>query len=499
MKALTLGLLLLVDLFGWSPRFASVHADEGTLINSGSYTGNGVDNRTVTDLGFQPDVVIIKGNLKQVAVMRTSSMTGDQTKPMLGDTAVGPNMIQNLLGDGFELGTSVRVNTSGVQYYWIAFKNAPGELVSGSYLGTGSARSITGLGFSPELVILMSEAAKAQVFQSTTMSSSFQWDDAGGFSGRMTSLDSDGFSLGTNASVNGLGIRYHYVAWNQVPGKINMGSYAGNGLDNRSITGIGFTPEYVLLKPSTTTKGSHKSESTGAGADTALNFHAAGNSTNGIQALLGDGFQVGNSSSSNGSGVTYHWIAFQQTLPSPPGSLSVDVVDGAGVSVPYPSVAFSALPFSFESQTSNGTLGTSTQKIRITNTTTNPAWTLSLAATDGSAALWDSESHQYDFNDSLSTGDDTDSDGVGGKLSIDPSALSLTSLAPCTSITGLTRGSPSAFRETAPSTSSITLVQANALASTGCSWEITGVELSQTVPASQVSGVYQISFTLTIL
>ncbi len=465
-----------------------VHADGGALMTSGSYTGNGSDNRAITGLGFQPDMVIIKGNMKQVAVMRTASMTGDATKPMVGDTAVGSNMIQNLLSDGFEVGTDARVNTSGISYYWTAFKNASGELSSGSYTGTGVARSITGLGFSPEFVMVMSETAVAQVFQSSTMPSSFQWDDAGGFAGRITSLDSNGFSLGTNGSVNGSGVRYHYVAWNQVAGKINVGSYAGNGLDNRPITGIGFSPEYVMLKPSTVAKGSHKSGSTGAGVDTALNFHAALNSTNIIQALQSDGFQVGNSSASNGTGVTYHWMAFRQNLNA--GSLSVDVVDGGGASVSSPSVAFSPLPFSFDPQTSFGTLGTPSQKIRITNTTANPAWTLSLAATDGSGALWTSGGNQYDFNDGLS---------AGGQLSVNPSALSLTPLAPCSSTAGLTRGSASAFREVSPPIVSITLLQAGPSAATGCSWDLTGVGLSQTIPASQASGTYQISFTLTIL
>jgi len=47
---------------------------------SGSYTENGTDNRAITGLKFQPDVVIIKAsNSAQEAVIRTSSMSGWST------------------------------------------------------------------------------------------------------------------------------------------------------------------------------------------------------------------------------------------------------------------------------------------------------------------------------------------------------------------------------------------------------------------------------------
>ena len=41
-------------------------------IASGSYLGDGTDNRSVTGLPFQPDVVIVKASTNQIGVMRTS-------------------------------------------------------------------------------------------------------------------------------------------------------------------------------------------------------------------------------------------------------------------------------------------------------------------------------------------------------------------------------------------------------------------------------------------
>ena len=96
---------------------AEAHAQLAT----GSYTGDGADNRAITGLGFQPDAVIIKGNTAQTAVIRTSTMTGDNTKPMVGATALTADLIQSLDAGGFTIGTDARVNSGGVTYYWAAF------------------------------------------------------------------------------------------------------------------------------------------------------------------------------------------------------------------------------------------------------------------------------------------------------------------------------------------------------------------------------------------
>ena len=71
---------------------------------SGSYIGNGIDSRAITGLGFQPDVVIIKSATAKVAVIRTSTMSGDNSKEMVGATALQANRIQSLDTNGFTSG-----------------------------------------------------------------------------------------------------------------------------------------------------------------------------------------------------------------------------------------------------------------------------------------------------------------------------------------------------------------------------------------------------------
>lgn len=180
------------------------------------------------------------------------------------------------------------------------------------------------------------------------------------------------------------------------------------------------------------------------------------------------------------------------------GSLSVDIVDGAGSPVASPSVTFSALNYSFSSQTSTGTLGTASEKIRVSNTTATATWTLTIAATSGATALWSAGTPKYDYNDASGASDGSDTDSYGGQLTMNPSAGTVSAVSPCNSTADITKGSSNSFSETAPVVSSITLLSAGASASTNCSWDFTGVSLSQAVPSSQTTGTYTISFTLTV-
>ncbi len=284
---------------------------------SGSYSGNGTDNRSITGVGFQPDILIVKGNTTQVAVMRTSTMTGDVTKPLSGATALTANMIQSLDADGFNIGTNATVNTNGVTYYWMAFKAAQGELKVGSYSGNGTSQSITGVGFQPEYVVAMAATAVAAVQRSSTMSSSYLFSADTGAADRVTSFNADGFSVGASAQANSSGVTYHYVAWNVVAGMTNVGSYLGSGVDNRNITGMGFQPEYVIDRGAASVETGHKSAATGSATDTAMYFTNLANATNMLQALQTDGFQVGTAAQVNTSGTTYHWVGFGNPPPTP--------------------------------------------------------------------------------------------------------------------------------------------------------------------------------------
>jgi hypothetical protein len=187
--------------------------------------------------------------------------------------------------------------------------------------------------------------------------------------------------------------------------------------------------------------------------------------------------------------------AFKGTI----GSLSVDIVNGSGTPVASPSVTMSALTIGFDCQTSTGTLGTSTERIRVTNSTPTPQWTVAIAATSGATANWVSGGNTFDFNDSSGTpagcADGGDADSIAGRMTLDPNAGTLTAQSGCTT-TNVTKGSSASFVQ--GTTDSITVVSANTSAGTNCYWELTGVSVSQTIPIQQATGTYTINLTLTV-
>jgi hypothetical protein len=282
---------------------------------TGSYLGNAGDNRAIP-AGFQPDVVIVKDTNTNVGVARTSTMTGDVAKPMGTATALQADNIQSLTATGFTIGTNARVNQSGRTYHWVAFKTNGQAMRVGTYNGNAANRSFTGFGFSPEAVILMGNNAARAVSRLSGMTRSYGFDASTGTTTGVTSLDADGFSVGTAAEANASGIAYHYVAFNDVANSIDIASYAGNNADNRTVATVGFQPEYVLIRANDTATGrSANARPASLAGDSTQLFTATANANNRIQALQANGFQLGTQTDVNASTVNYHYLAVRSSAP----------------------------------------------------------------------------------------------------------------------------------------------------------------------------------------
>ncbi len=185
------------------------------------------------------------------------------------------------------------------------------------------------------------------------------------------------------------------------------------------------------------------------------------------------------------------------------GALTVEFVDASYVTVASPSVSMQTKTFSFNSQTATGTLGSNTERLYWENPdAADGGYTIALSATGGTTSCWDFASGgscgvgDYDFNDPGSDTDGADADTYAGQLSVDPSTGTITSRTGGT--TGMTLGSSSAFSETGSVVSSITLVTAAAGAPDVSSTYVTGLSLSQVIPAEQASGTYTVNMTVTI-
>jgi hypothetical protein len=277
---------------------------------TGTYVGNAVDNRAIAGLGFQPDVVIVKGT-SQISVMRTSTMpsSGNNTKPLTGNTALVAG-VKSLTSDGFTLGTGNQVNASGTTYHWTAYKAANGVLKVGTYTGNASnPRSITGAGFQPEYAAVLPANNTAAIQRFDGMSAGFLFLSGTGNANRITALGADGFSVGSEGNANT--IVYHYILFNEVAGAVDTGVYAGNNsTPSQTITAVGFQPDHLMIRGDGNVNGIHRPASL-AGTGSFL-FTTGANVASGITALTADGFNVGNDSAVNANN-SYYYLALKNT------------------------------------------------------------------------------------------------------------------------------------------------------------------------------------------
>ena len=165
------------------------------------------------------------------------------------------------------------------------------------------------------------------------------------------------------------------------------------------------------------------------------------------------------------------------------GTISTDIRDGSNVVVGSPSFAMNATTISTSQQSATGTFGTASQRISVDNPGgANAGWTLTLCATVPGTGVWTSGGNTYAYNGSVST----------GRLTIDPSVGTLTARTGVN--TNISKGTSASFTGSA----AITLLSAAAGADDIWNGYLTGVALTQDIPASQPAGTYTLSMTQTV-
>lgn len=179
------------------------------------------------------------------------------------------------------------------------------------------------------------------------------------------------------------------------------------------------------------------------------------------------------------------------------GDLGVLVVDQTGAEVTSPSVPFSsAIVSTTGCSTTTGSLGTSTQKIRVSNALVTNGWSVSIAA-ENPTNLWTSGASYYDFNDSSGcTTDGGDADSWPGQLTVGLGGATITPSSGCNN-TGISSGSGASFVE--GSVNAITLLSATSSSQRFCYWDLTGVSLSQSFPSKTPAGSYGLGMVITVL
>ena len=202
----------------------------------GTYTGNGSANGPIVETGFEPAFLLIKptnitghwrilDNKRNQTNPRNSTLKTDESE---AETTHANEQV-DFLSNGFQLKTAHNGrNGNGDNYIYMAFAADPDteaptvakSFSTVTYTGTGSAQTISGLGFSPNFVWLKhrnNPTAHQHNLLDTVRSNGYTLhsnsnsaaESAG--TNMITSYTSDGFVLGTDNAVNQSGI--NHVAW----------------------------------------------------------------------------------------------------------------------------------------------------------------------------------------------------------------------------------------------------------------------------------------------
>lgn len=315
-------------------------------IKTGTYTGNGT-GQAISGLGFAPDAVFIKGASTEVMYLQMVGMTAGTSISCDGAQTTSTTAVLSRDSDGFTLGTSLAVNTVTATYYWVAIKDSgDGDVKFGTYTGDAvDGRAVTGLGFTPDFVMVMGNAAGDNLYLKTTAMGA---DNSARFAGTATlqpqaikALSSGQFTVGNDGGANGSGLPYLYIAFKATTDVVETGSYTGDGTDPRTITNVGaFSPDWVIVKKASS-EGVHKPDA--LAGDSTLYASGTAATTDRIQALNADGFAVGANAEVNTAtgSPTYYWINLQDVTPAaaaaatstPPASISGGVSIGGSMNL----------------------------------------------------------------------------------------------------------------------------------------------------------------------
>jgi hypothetical protein len=291
----------------------------------GSYVGN-ESARSIVGAGFQPKALFVFSDNTAATGDAAGCLFKSDTMGSTSAAHMGENAfisgISTLDADGFSLSSSKTANHTGKNYYWIAL--AGQDVVTGSYTGNGTDnRSISGVGFQPSWVILNNDS-NDHVFHKmnstgASTDSAMYFTSLGNVSNSIQALESDGFQVGVGVAagqfVNENAVTHHYVCFKSSAAVYNT-SYTGNGTDNRSISGFGFSPRFVLVKSVSVDQAVVKSESL-SGDNSGGTRNNVGVLANLIQSLDSDGITIGTGSGVNTTSMTYHLIGFTATPSGP--------------------------------------------------------------------------------------------------------------------------------------------------------------------------------------
>lgn len=237
------------------------------FMNAVTWTGTG-DTRSITGVGFQPDLIWSKSRSNAETHKLVDSVRG-ATKALSSETTgdeVTESGITSFDTDGFTINsaTDTGYNTNTYTYVGWNWKKGttPGfDIVT--YTGNGSARTIShSLGAVPHFIIIKARTTASTdqnwvvyhrsntnapatdylMLNSTagTIDLNTVWNDTG----PTTSV----FSVGTSSLVNTNNDTYVAYLWTEINNFSRFTSYFGNVSSNGPFVYCGFRPKFIMIK-----------------------------------------------------------------------------------------------------------------------------------------------------------------------------------------------------------------------------------------------------------
>ena len=250
--------------------------------NTKLYTGTG-SSLANTGVGFQPDLVWIKGRSGATEHVLTDSVRGVTKELSSNDNGAEETVAQGLTAfgsDGFTVGTDGSYNTSSATYTSWNWKagTTSGIATNGSTDITPSAYSFNqtagfnvfkftgagnsgdtvahGLGAIPEFIIIkVTGTTHGWITYHGALggTKNLNLETSNGAATAVsrwnnTNPDSVNITLGNSNNVNGASTEYICYAFSGKQGYSKFGEYTGNGNANGTFVFLGFKPAFILFK-----------------------------------------------------------------------------------------------------------------------------------------------------------------------------------------------------------------------------------------------------------
>jgi len=203
-----------------------------------TWRGNGVNSQYIGGTGFRPSLTWIKERSSTSAHQLHDQVRGAGNALYSNDTGqedYSSTTLQAFSNDGFTVGSHGAVNASGdtyVAWNWDMGADTPTGFGCVTYKGNGGTQSISGFGFSPDLVWVKNRSSAEEhalvdtvrgankILESDTSDTEATYTDG------LTKFDPDGFSIGGSSRFSANSD--NYVAWGWDMGGTSVSNTSGS-------------------------------------------------------------------------------------------------------------------------------------------------------------------------------------------------------------------------------------------------------------------------------